>query len=134
LSGRYHTIQAPVEASNGNHGIIINNRLNLRLQEVIIVTGGKLYLSSYSYHFEIINEQRYSYFRYEKRALPHAVENYAPLFHLHVAGRLPHMPAPRLDIKDVLANIKENLLNPELAKRLCDGLWSELGEAEMRAT
>jgi len=124
--GAYHTIEAPGLLNNRDQGIIIENKINLKLKETVFVINGRLFPSSYAYHFELINEKQFPYFRYEKRPLSHEKEAYAPLFHLHVAGRLPHMPAPKVDIKKILENVTANLFDPNLAKKLSDGLWSEL--------
>jgi len=126
--GSYHIIEAPGVTNSAELGVVIEQQMNLKLRETIFVINGRLFLSSYAYHFELINEKRWPYFRYEKRPLPHENEAYAPLFHVHVAGRLPHMPAPKVNIKTILDNIRANLFDPEKANRLSDSLWSELAQ------
>lgn len=125
IGGTLYTILLPKD-NETELGLVVNDKLNISVQEAIIEAEHRLYLSSYAYHIELLNDGRYPYYRYEKRTFPHEEESYAPMLHLHVAGRLPHMPAPRVDINDILQNIKYNLLNEEIEKRLYDGIWSAL--------
>lgn len=106
------------------YGYIIKDIFNLKVQFTVFQIKRKLYMSSYSYHFELLHDKN-KFFRYEKSEFARCDDDYKPMFHMHSMGRLPHYPAPFVTIGQLLNNIQTNLFNPTNIKKL-DPPWGKI--------
>ncbi len=109
----------------GEVGYVVQEMFNMKIQITIFQMKRKLYLSSYSFHFELLQD-RNKFFRYEKSEYVAEEDmEYKPEFHMHCMGRLSHYPAHKVTIGQLLKNLKANIFNSDNYGKL-DPPWGSI--------